>query len=102
MTSFVAVAAPEVIAAVAPLATIGGSMAGSNAMLAGVHGAAAATPSSMDPTALMAHAALQAHHAEFQGLSAEAIAMHFMTTETMGASGAAYAVSEVGVAGMLL
>jgi PE family len=100
MTSFVAVLAPELVAAVAPLAAIGGAMTGSNAALAGAHGAL--LPSSADPTALMATAFLQSHHAMYQGMSAEAIAMHFMTTETVGANGAAYAVSEAGIAGSLL
>jgi hypothetical protein len=90
---FVTVLAPELIAAVAPLAAIGGSMAGTNGMLAGVHGAL--LPPSADPTAIMTHAFLHGHHAMYQALSAEAVGVHFMTVATMGASGAAYAVSDV-------
>jgi len=89
---FVTVLAPELIAAVAPLSAIGGSMLGSHAMLAGVHGAL--MPPSADPSALLAHAFTHGHHAMFQGVAAEAVGVHMMTVGTMGASGFAYAVGE--------
>jgi len=91
---FVTVLAPELIAAVAPLSAIGGQMAGGYATMAAAHGAASATPSSMDPMALVAHSALHAHHGIAQGMGAEGMAVHAMTVATMGLSGATYAAGE--------
>jgi hypothetical protein len=97
--TFVTALPPELASAAGDLQVIGTGVAAGN--MAAAEPTTAVAPPAADEVSALTAAFFAAHGVMYQGVSAEATAIHELLVTTLAASAASYAVAEISNAGVL-